>query len=679
MNNISRSILHLIFCFSIFPINSLIGQVTPTIKFQNYKDLKIDTFILNEVLDSVLYITKDLQLSIKYAELYDSICNANPKIPNKLKRALFLKGNRYNSLAWNNNQNNLELALKYIDTALYYHNQAESKIGYWQDQYGLGVIYRNKGKNEKALEYFNNYLDYQSDPFDSVRVANVLFQISAVHLQIGQLEQATHTIVESIKIEEALGNDNSLANNYNVLAIIKKRSLLKAEVLPIYNKVLQLRKKLGDKSGEGLVLYNMGNFLLEQGDESKALNYFKEAERVAIGFESELRFIYEGMGRIFLSKEQIDSAQYYLNKCYDLRRKSGSDREIYITEHRLGQLEYLKNNFSKASQYFQNSLKIAQQQRETEKIAEISMDYSRSLRSQEKYSKSLEMAYLHIESRDSLLNTEIASQVEEINTRYQTEKREQEIALLNINNDLKESQLKSSRSIIFILGLGILLLSALLYRLFHLKRKVQKSEQEKDTLLREIHHRVKNNLQVISALLTLQSKHVNDDIAFEALQEGQGRVQSMALIHQDLYQHDNLKGVNTKDYFEKLIENLIDTYKTDERNIKLHCNIQPILLDVDTMIPLGLLVNELTSNSLKHAFTNMVSGNISINLREISGQLHVSVKDDGLGADPIQLENNSFGYSLIKSFARRLDAELVVGNHNGLQVALIINNYKKAA
>ncbi len=207
---------------------------------------------------------------------------------------------------------------------------------------------------------------------------------------------------------------------------------------------------------------------------------------------------------------------------------------------------------------------------------------------------------------------------------------------------------------------------------------ISQSLKEKDTLLREIHHRVKNNLQVISALLTLQSKYVAHDEAKEALKVGEGRVHSMALIHQDLYQHSNLKGVNARDYFEKLINNLIASYKSDQVRLSLHCDIHPMLLDVDTMIPLGLVVNELTSNALKHAFTNTQTGNIYITLKEVNNTLQLMIRDDGKGATSVELESKSFGFSLIQSFARRLDADVDVTNDNGLSVLLQIRNYKMA-
>jgi len=152
----------------------------------------------------------------------------------------------------------------------------------------------------------------------------------------------------------------------------------------------------------------------------------------------------------------------------------------------------------------------------------------------------------------------------------------------------------------------------------------------------------------------------------------------MALIHKDLYQHDNLKGVNTKDYLMQLTENLLSSYSINENKIRLSTDIEEILLDVDTMIPLGLMINELISNALKHAFTDKDEGELKISLKEKNELLKVVVKDNGKGIENIDLmQKKSFGYSLVQSFARKLDAAIDFNFDNGFSIALDIKNYRK--
>ena len=203
---------------------------------------------------------------------------------------------------------------------------------------------------------------------------------------------------------------------------------------------------------------------------------------------------------------------------------------------------------------------------------------------------------------------------------------------------------------------------------------------EKEILLKEIHHRVKNNLQVISSLLALQGKYISDDHALDALWQGQDRVQSMALIHQDTYQTNNLKGVNTQDYFEQVVDNLFDSYNISEEEITLELEVAPLMLDVDTMIPLGLVINELVSNSLKHAFKKESNGKIEVKLKEVTQELILKVSDNGKGIVSLnEIEGKSFGYELIKAFAKKLKAEIAIDNSEGFAIELRIKNYKTAA
>jgi len=197
-------------------------------------------------------------------------------------------------------------------------------------------------------------------------------------------------------------------------------------------------------------------------------------------------------------------------------------------------------------------------------------------------------------------------------------------------------------------------------------------------LLKEIHHRVKNNLQVVSSLLNLQSKSVQDEKALEAIKEGRDRVKSMALIHQDLYREDNLTGIDIKEYIEKLTFSLFSSYNIDPQNIILKTDIDPLQLDVDTLIPLGLILNELISNALKYAFSENEKGILQVTLKQQDSRLLLEVKDNGKGLpEGWHYEKiSSLGYQLIKSFVQKLKAELKVDGSKGTHVQMLISKYK---
>ena len=199
---------------------------------------------------------------------------------------------------------------------------------------------------------------------------------------------------------------------------------------------------------------------------------------------------------------------------------------------------------------------------------------------------------------------------------------------------------------------------------------------EKETLLKEIHHRVKNNMQVISSLLRIQTNQTTDEGALLALKEGQSRVQSMSLIHQDLYQHDNLTGIHMTDYIEKLGQSLLQTYKLSTDQITITTDVDDLTLDVDTVVPLGLIINELVTNSLKYAFPDSRAGTIHISLKEQSQCLLLTVSDDGVGI-PQDVQEKGFGSGLIRAFARKLDGALDIDSKTGTKVTLTILDYQK--
>jgi two-component sensor histidine kinase len=231
------------------------------------------------------------------------------------------------------------------------------------------------------------------------------------------------------------------------------------------------------------------------------------------------------------------------------------------------------------------------------------------------------------------------------------------------------------------LGVFILLGSIIFIQYKKQKRKtvVIEKQKEEQTLMKEIHHRVKNNLQVISSLLDLQSQTIGDSRASEAIKEGKNRVLSMALIHQNLYGESNIKGINVKDYILNLAQRLIDSYRLDPSEISIKTDVDDLDLDVDTVVPLGLILNELISNSLKYAFGTGQEGEINIQLKETGNTLLLKVRDNGQGfSSDVVIPSTSFGMKLIKAFAIKLKARLEIYNEDGACVTMQIHKYKRA-
>ena len=198
------------------------------------------------------------------------------------------------------------------------------------------------------------------------------------------------------------------------------------------------------------------------------------------------------------------------------------------------------------------------------------------------------------------------------------------------------------------------------------------SLKEKEVLLKEIHHRVKNNLQVMSSLLNLQTQYLSDPKTRDIFRVSMDRIKSMALIHDKLYRSEDLSSISFPGYAGDLVRDLVNTYAVG-RDITLNLNIDPVSFNIDTAIPLGLLINELVSNSLKHAFSGMEAGVITIDLGKEDGEVTLTVSDDGVGF-PEGLDftdTPSLGMQLVVTLVEQIEGtiELVRGKGTEFRIA----------
>jgi PAS domain S-box-containing protein len=198
-------------------------------------------------------------------------------------------------------------------------------------------------------------------------------------------------------------------------------------------------------------------------------------------------------------------------------------------------------------------------------------------------------------------------------------------------------------------------------------RRILGSLKEKEVLLQEVHHRVKNNLQVISSILNLQSSFVDDDRILGILEESQSRIKTMSFIHETLYQTADFSSIDFSEYINTLAKNLVQSYSRIDCRIELETDFQDISLNLDQAIPSGLIVNELVSNAMKHAFKNRTKGLIKLSVTEKGGKVTISVSDNGVGLpdnfDP--KESDSLGIYLVHALIEQLDAQMEIISRSG--------------
>ncbi|MBK8499026.1 MAG: tetratricopeptide repeat protein [Flavobacteriales bacterium] len=513
-----------------------------------------------------------------------------------------------------------------------------------------GAAYYFQGFNDKALEQYIKALDY-SDKHDLLKSSS-----------------------------QALNN----------LAIIHRKSGRYADALAIYRRSIAVKRKLSDTRGIANTLNNMGVAYGHLDSVPLALAHFDSA--IAIyhdlhdGFE--IGSTRMAMAELHVNRGELQEARELLESALIDLADSPEDQLTYAqAQLLLGRVLRRLNDPQGALVHFRIAEKVLEGSDRLELLADLHKAMARALHATGADREAFEQLELANTLQDSITSSETRRTIQELEARYDTQEKEKQIELQSLQLEKREQERRTS--FIVMGGLFVLLVGAGLFivgrirsnrKLMEQKQIVEQALGEKELLLREIHHRVKNNLQTVSSLLSLQSRSITDEKAREAVQDGRLRVKSMALIHQDLYREGDLTGVQMRDYVEKLTTSLIASYDMTDR-VQFVSEVMELSLDVDTAVPLGLILNELITNALKYAWPDERNGELRIMLREADGSLQVEVRDDGVGYDADatrSVESTGFGLGMVKSFATKLRAEWSIRKEDGTIVTLIVRNFKLA-
>jgi two-component sensor histidine kinase len=295
---------------------------------------------------------------------------------------------------------------------------------------------------------------------------------------------------------------------------------------------------------------------------------------------------------------------------------------------------------------------------------------------------------------DSLFNETKIRHIKQMEVEYETEKKENEIKIkdqsiriLNQKSELQLNRLQQANLIKDITIVSVLLLSTiigLLYRQYRQKKKsneviTQKNEllqhllTEKEWLLKEVHHRVKNNLHTVICLLESQARYLEND-ALKAIESSQHRIYAMSLIHQKLYQSDDVKAIDMALYLPEFVRYLNDSFGT-QRQIRFKMDIEPLLLGVSQAIPIALIVNEAVTNSIKYAFPKSKSGIIEIRMHKVQQEIILFIADNGIGINPVIANTppESLGLKLMKGLSEDIHASINIKNDQGTKIIIVFN------
>ena len=445
----------------------------------------------------------------------------------------------------------------------------------------------------------------------------------------------------------------------------------------LYNILSEVVDQMGDDAGyqEALDLVN---------DISKKVPPVNLTDQY--GFHFALVTCYNGLGKFDLSAMHLakaDSLEALLESFRGPLRRPNLDAEY-------GYFYLLQGEHDKARSYFERSALHPTAAR----TLTLDLDTYSKLIYLDSVLKDPVAELVHYKKYTLLLDSNFRiskiRQAEELQVLYQTQEKENQITLLNQQAKLEQANFKQATLVKNVTIAGIItifIIAGLLYRQNRLRKKnniviTHKNEQlqhyldEKEWLLREIHHRVKNNLQIVMSLLNSQSAYIDNESALAAIHDSQHRVHAMSLIHQKLYGSQNVSSIDMSLYIRELVSYLADSFNTGHR-IRFELAIDPLEMDVSQAVPLGLILNEAITNSIKYAFPNGRSGVIGISLSTTTpNYCLLSISDDGIGIPPhfVNRRPGSLGMSLMAGLTEDLDGKFSIENNNGTTIRISFMN-----
>lgn len=537
------------------------------------------------------------------------------------------------------------------------------KIGFKHTHYNAATIsYIDLVlKNQKeALFYAIDAVKTMEATQDFIVAEHFYMRLGIVYDHMGNFEEAAQLLKKSVEIGQKDPNSRTWYKSF--LTYLRTLTQLKR-----YKEAIDYLKKISEQYPPDNLLDKMllahnaaecydkiGNTKLAEQNYLIVEKYIPQlitpqtAFDVAITY-SEISLFYAKMG-------QASKAKFYADKVFKVSHDYKLRFNYHILDISLFKIDSLSGNYLSAIGHYQ------------------------------KFKRSL----------DSITNYSKRKEIEELRFKYETAQKEHNIQLLQTQTKLQQGKLDESNLLIK-LSIGFLLLLlviiGLLYNMYRVKQRTNEKLEikekeinlkninlqhlldEKEWLMKEIHHRVKNNLQTVISLLNSQSAYVDDDMALSTIKSSQHRIHAMSLIHQKLYMSENISTINMPVYIKELVEYLKDSFQLKQR-IRFEIKIEQLELDVVQAVPLGLIINEAVTNSIKYAFPNDQNGIISITLVAIDTNQHLlSIQDNGIGIPAeFKEKSNSFGLSLIKGLSDDLEGTFSIENNNGTLLKL---NFEK--
>nr|WKN35081.1 tetratricopeptide repeat protein [Tunicatimonas sp. TK19036] len=527
-----------------------------------------------------------------------------------------------------------------------------------------GYYYYTFGNFTKSINYYQRALLLDREMPDTVKIIGRLRNIGMVYRAKGLPPLAIQYYNEALTLAQAINRSKSVASVSNSMGLLMYEMEQYAKSLAYYRTSLRAWSTLQDTILMAYTHNNMGQVYHELGKYSTALMHLKQAKqwKEALGEEQSLATTLHNLGDTYLSMDSSNQAKQYLHESLALANAYDLKHEMATVSNNLAELYLQTAEYPLARHYLDTARLLTQELGARHVLLENLYNEARYQEAVGNLAEALSFQKQWAALQDSIfqddrlqvvqMQGEFALQQEEL-AREQAEER---MALAQAESRLHRLLLwiAIGAKMVFIA------LSLLLYRLYKAYRRLSK---QNELLVREQHHRVENNFNTLASMFRMHARRLEDEGAKQAMDESQYRIQSMELIHRQLY-GEELSRVSMLEYLQTLVQSVLDAYGSEAR---LHLHVDDITLNVDKAPPVGLITNEVVSNACKYAFPNHPNPELRVGFHKNgSNTYRLIIHDNGIGFDTRQLsEEGSFGLKLIRLQADQLRGQYSFKNQNG--------------
>ena len=591
-------------------------------------------------------------------------------------------------LANHYNRSDLKKALGFAQEAVRLTEQEKGTTSRAKALLVLGRTYANIGDLDSALYHFQIAKTDFELAQDSLGLADAHSKLQYAHLYLGNTDSALYHALQGLRLFEANDNQKGISISLSKAAESLYSQGKFEEAVDYALRAVAVAEEINDSIsiGDGLSTVASNYLMLEKYDQ--ALEYQNRAVELFERMNSDLDVAINlnSRGNVYKLSGNLELALKDYEDGLAMSEPLGYGGLIRAIRSNIGDVKIRTGKYREGLPYMIETLKMQQDQGHRRDKPETYLHLATAYAGLGQHDSAYHYRILFDELKDSLYTEDSDQRMLDIRAKYETEKME-------AANRLLEQQKQQQGLLLWTALVGLIaigLIAFLLYRnnqrrkktnhlLNQQKSEIERKNQQNETLLKEIHHRVKNNLQVISSLLRLQTSDIEDEAVRELVAAGEHRVKSMALIHQKLYQRDNLSGIEMKNYLTTLGKSLIDTLNSMDKEIELTVEMEELEVDVDTAVPLGLIANELITNSLKYAFHERASGHIRVSLTlNEAGLLELMVADDGIGqgGDSTLITGTSFGSRLVQLLCIQMDGEVQIETERGRSTRVAVREFE---